>query len=228
MAHTEETLKVDLALLKELSNKRTANEASKKIVAIIGSLHDRQEFAHYHYHTFKKIISKVDTDLAKLEMALHLSDDNIRKKFAIKASISACIQSIHITHDILAYLITTILNLDLSENKITFYNVKEKLNNYKNLKKLLVDFSSHDDYKYLTSYVNHTKHRFHVEPKVTYHFTGNKHYSAQFERFSFKNKEYSEQDVDKFINREYNREAKLIIMIENELISILESNEIVQ
>ena len=228
MANHEENLKVNLALLKELANKKTAIEASKKIESIIESLHDRQEFAHYHYHAFKNMMSKVNTDLAKIEMAFSMNDDDRRNKIAIKANISACIQSIHITHDILAYLITTILNLDLSENKITFYNVKEKLNNYKNLKKLLVDFSSHDDYKYLTSYVNHTKHRFHVEPKVTYHFTGNKHYSAQFERFSFKNKEYSEQDVDKFINREYNREAKLIIMIENELISILESNEIVQ
>ncbi len=38
-----------------------------------------------------------------------------------------------------------------------------------------------------------------------------------------KNNDYKEMDIDTFIKKEYEREAKLIIEIENELISILEN-----
>ncbi len=214
-------LEVNLKVLKELVCKKVSIESSKKINAIIESLHDRQDYARYHYQTYRSIIEKVDNDLLKFKLALQIEDADKKDMIAIKANITSCIQSIHITHDILAYLISTILSLNLNESKITFNNVLKKVNDYKNLKNLLDEFSSHNDYKYLVSYVNHTKHRFHIEPKITYYFTVNKDYIAEFEEFDFKGNKYEKQNIEEFLLREFNREQKLIIEIENELINIL-------
>lgn len=225
MTDKENNLTVNLALLKELANRNIRHNVSKKIESIVESLYDRQDYAHYHYHTFKNIISKVDTDLAKFKMAFNMSDDDIRNKTAIQANIFACMQSIHITHDILAYLIATILNLELSEREITFQKVQKKVNIFENLKNLMNAFSNHDDYRYLISYVNHAKHRYHIEPKITYYFVGEKHHTAEFEEFEFKGNQYQKQNVEEFLFREYNREQKLILQIENELINILQIDQ---
>ncbi len=45
---------------------------------------------------------------------------------------------------------------------------------------------------------------------------------CKFYAFSFHDTDYTEQNVDEFLISEFNREFKLILQIENELISILE------
>lgn len=225
MTTQEENLKVDLILLRELANKKHDDNISKKIEAIIESLHARQDFARYHYNLFKNTISNINTDLLKLKSAFKADDEAKKNDTTIKANILACIHSIHITHDILAYLIATVLSLDLSEREITFQKVQGKVDDFKNLKNLLSEFSDSGDYKYLTSYVNHSKHRYHIEPQITWHFTDNKHYNVQFNSFLFKGTKYPSCDVEEFLNREYNRESRLIIKIENELINILKSEQ---
>ncbi len=216
-------LEVNLKVLKEFSSKKVSIESSKKINAIIESLHDRQDYARYHYQTYRSIIEKVDNDLLKFKLALQIEDADKKDMIAIKANITSCIQSIHITHDILAYLISTILSLNLNESKITFNNVLEKVNDYKNLKNLLYEFSNEPDYEYLISYVNHTKHRYHIESNLKFHFTNENHFTATIEAFTFDRKKcWLKRDVDDFIIHEYNREQNLILQIENELTNILE------
>ena len=224
MPNKENNLTVNLALLKELINQKNGNVESKKIEAIIESLHDRQDFARYHYNLFKNTISNVETDSSKLKMAFGTNYDARKNKITIKANILACIHSIHITHDILAYLIVAALKIDLSAREISFQKVQEKINGFVNLKNQMNQFSNHDDYKYLTSYINHSKHRYHIEPQMTWHFVGDKHYTVQFSGFVFKGNNYPPCDAEEFLIREYDRESRLIVKIENELINILGQN----
>jgi len=220
-----QNMKANLLQLKELANKKVTSAISKKIELIIESLHDRQDFARYHFYEYKDVMHTLNNDKLKIEQALQINNKNKKDAIAIKANITACMQNIHITHDILAYLIATVLNLDLNEREISFVKVKEKSSSFINLKKLLEDFSGHNDYKYLISYSNHTKHRFHIDSKLTFHFTQDKHYTAIFEKFSFKGNSYTEQAIESFLVREFNREQKLIIAIENELINILQMQD---
>lgn len=219
MPHNNLKLKVDLAKLKSLVEQTKVD----KIEKIIESLHERQDYTRYHYHSFKNILDTVNTDLSKFKLALQIDNVDKQNMLAIKANILACIQSLHVTHDILAFLIATVLDLGLDEREITFYNVEKKCNKFQDLTNLLNEFSNHEDYKYLVSYVNHSKHRFHIDPKFIFHFTGGNHFTATFEAFSFKNYDYESKEIDSFINEEYNREQALILQIENELINILES-----
>ncbi len=225
MTQNDAGMKVDLAKLKSFARQTVIKSEADKIDKTIESLHDRQEYARYHYHTYKNIISKVDNDLSKIKLALKIEDADWKDTIAIKANITSCIQSIHITHDILAYLIAKVLQLEINENKIYLGTVRDNIKTYTNLKKLLQAFTEYSDYNYLTSYVNHNKHRFHIDSKLMFHFTGNKHFTASFEAFNYKGKSYEMQEIDAFILREYNREQKLILEVENELINILEAQQ---
>jgi len=149
-------------------------------------------------------------------------------------------QNMHIIHDILGYLIYKVLNLNINDRQgkeisnIYLSRVVNHIqslndNRYKHLLNLLFQLIQKNEnkknsyFKYLCDFVNHSKHCFIVEQKTNIQICPTIEKNYLFEKFSHKEISHEEMDAIFFINTEYNREAKLIIQIENELINILES-----
>lgn len=223
-------MKADLNKLKELSKN---NKNFEEIVQTIESLHDRQDYARYHYQEYLKL-SNTNENVESILLAISMENEFIKRRLAIKANIIACIHNMHIIHDYLGYLIFYTLNLEI-KRKIDFYKVLDYLKSlkdyrYKTLLSLLFEFTCEDEntqfspFKYLCDISNHSKHKFIIESKATTNFDNRKsNRNSKFVGFTQRNNAYKEMDIDIFIKKEYEREAKLIIEIENELISISEN-----
>lgn len=223
-------MKADLNKLKELSKN---NKNFEEIVQTIESLHDRQDYARYHYQEYLKL-SNTNENVESILLAISMENEFIKRRLAIKANIMACIHNMHIIHDYLGYLIFYTLNLEI-KRKIDFYKVLDYLKSlkdyrYKTLLSLLFEFTCEDEntqfspFKYLCDISNHSKHKFIIESKATTNFDNRKsNRNSKFVGFTQRNNAYKEMDIDIFIKKEYEREAKLIIEIENELISISEN-----
>lgn len=218
---------VNLDTLRQLSHK---SRNTININQIIESLHDRQDYAKYHFKEFK-ILSSYNNQSELIISCLSMDTESIDKRLAIKANIMACIQSMHITHDLLAQLIFNVLVLTINGN-ITLYQIityLESLRNgkYSKLLELLIKLAGKDVKNkhlyigYVSAIVNHSKHTYTIEPKTKTYFYPNVHKRFYFKEFNYKGFLYKEIDAEFLINSEYNREAKLIIEIENELINIL-------
>lgn len=207
------------------------NRNIAKINKIIESLHDRQDYARYHFKEFQRL--SIHTDKSELIMVAISEDNKMKeKRLGLKANIMACIQSIHITHDLLSQLISKILELEIIDRRISFYEVVKKLSNLENIKyKILLELliklrgekvkEKISYFDYITAIVNHSKHTFTIEPAFKTTFFSEVHRICYFAEFTYKGNLYPEIDAEFLINSEYIRESKLIIEIENELISIL-------
>ncbi len=218
----------DLVRLRELAKRVLNTDGYEKVKLSIDSLSGRLEYAKYHYQQYKKLIDNKTDIVHKMKFMFSLDNSEQSEKIAIKANIIACMQNMHILHDILGYLICFSLNLQFDkERQINFSNVKNKIdsskkNEYKNLLILLEIFSSNSDYKYLEDNVNHSKHKFQISPNLFIDMRQDECIHCEFTSFTHNENFYDKRDVDNFLNVEFNRELNLIIEIENELIKILE------
>lgn len=211
------------------------NQHFEIIKKIIDGLHNRQEYAIYHYHEYKKITESIETLSEVFRLALLLDENSYSKQVALKANIMACLHNMHITHDLLGQLIDKVLNLNI-KGKIYLQTVINHLTintnlQYANLVTLLHKFAgptiekAHPFFQYLADIVNHSKHQYTIEPIFKTNLQGQATRSCCFNSFKKGKNSYEEMDSDFFINTEYNREAKLIIQIENELINILQKEQ---
>lgn len=219
----------------DLKKMRELCANNKEISQIIESLHDKQEYCIYHYLEYKKITESFDTPIKAYKFIFGIDEDSYPKQIALKANIMACLHNMHITHDLLGQLICRALNLSISEDKVCLRSVIRYLNEqnddrYSSLVNLLNQLAgktkneTHQYLQYLEDIVNHSKHRYTIEPKFkTYDLKRPQERSCYFEAFTKDGRSHKKMDAIFFINTEYNREAKLIIQIENELISILEN-----
>lgn len=216
-------MEVDLEKLRELC---TNNKNLEVISKTIESLHDRQDYARYHFHEFKRLSNNKKSDIEALQLASSLDEEYIKYRIAMKSNIVACMQNMHIIHDLLGWLIFKVLDLNIS-NKVSLYIVKKHLkcldeNKYENLLKLLIHLVENEEFQYLCDLVNHSKHKYTIEPKFKTNFTGKIERVCYCDEFSQAGNSHEKKDIELFIIVEYAREAKLIIQIENELIKILE------
>ncbi|MDD4884040.1 hypothetical protein [Sulfuricurvum sp.] len=212
----------DLKKLKELCGN------NKLISQIIESLHNRQDYAIYHCREYEKITELVNTS----DKAIRFFLSNDVEIIALKANIMACLHNMHITHDLLGQLICRTLNLKIQGQvylrKVVTHLNEQQDDRYRDLVNLLNLLAGSTNIKaplyfqYLVDIVNHSKHRFTIEPKCKTNLQGQVTWSCYFEAFTKDGRSHNEMDAIFFINTEYNREAKLIIQIENELINILE------
>ena len=220
----------DLNKLRELCDNK------KEISQIIESLHDKQEYCIYHYLEYKKITESFDTSLKAIKFVFGLDEDTYAKQIALKSNIMACLHNMHITHDLLGQLIYRTLNLAIPEDKVYLRTVIRHLHEqnddrYINLVNLLNQLAgktkneAHQYLQYLEDIVNHSKHRYTIEPKFKTNLKRPIERSCYFEAFEKDGRSHKEMDAIFFINTEYNREAKLIMQIENELINILENGK---
>jgi hypothetical protein len=212
---------LDIKKLYVLIEKKYGKGVCKKAKESINSLVKRQEFARYHYIEYKKILNSKDSISKNIDLIFDDYADNIK----IEANVVACMQNMHSAFDILGHVIYYAFNLGASEktkiqeDKIYIKSIRGKLED-EQLKNLLKELIEHDDYKYLEAIVNHSKHRYLINHDLT--IAGNTT-TYFFDAFEYKEINYKKCVVNDFIEREYNREVRLIMQIENELINILEA-----
>ncbi|QHG91075.1 hypothetical protein CVO_04115 [Sulfurimonas sp. CVO] len=204
-------------LIEEKHGKKICEMAKESI----NSLVKRREFASFHFNEYRKILDSKDTISKKIDLIFDDYADNLK----IEANVIACMQNMHSAFDILGHVIYYAFNLGASEktkileNKIYIKSIRGKLED-EQLKNLLKALIEHDDYKYLEAIVNHSKHRYLINHDLT--IAGNTA-TYFFDSFKYGEKYYEKCVVNDFIEREYNREVRLIMQIENELINILEA-----
>lgn len=198
-------MECNLDLFRELIKKKYKDNQDD-IIKTLDSLDDRVVFTRYHYYSYKEDVGE--------NWLMHS-----------RANIVAFMQNLHASHDILGHLIYFLLDLKFGDTSyITLYKVIEKIDKskYPNLLNLLIDLTEHDDFKYLNAYTNHSKHRHIVNPLFNLGISNIKEFGFSFDAFEYKNKKYCRRKVDDFLINEYNRESKLIIQIQNELIELLQ------
>ena len=226
-AYDETVVSANLEQLRSLAQKNISQERYKDLRLIIGSLVDRQEYAKYHYREYRRIVDKKN-DVHK-QVALILSDnkEDYWDQVGIKSNIIACMQHLHTVHDILAHLIAYALDLKYdNERNITLKNVCHRIQtdtDFVDLGNLLVDLVDNDNFDYLVANVNHSKHKYNIEPSITVAPQEALPIKCDFSQFSHHNAKYPKKNADEFIQEEFNRELRIIIQIENELIQILET-----
>ncbi len=193
---------------------------------IINSLIDRQEYARYHYGEYRRIIDSKNNIYKQMTLIIAEGNKDYWDKVGISANALACIQNLHVVHDILAHLITYALDLKFKDERhITLKNVHSKIQehiDYSSIDTLLVDLIENDNFNYMVANVNHSKHKYNIEPSITVSPMEEPSVACSFSQFNFHGKDYPKKDTDTFFKTEFNRELKLILHIENELIRILE------
>lgn len=229
-------MEVDLQKLKSLC----INNINLEIISkIIDSLHDRQDYARYHYKEYERLLDEKKSAAEVIMLAISPDQQYELHRIAMKANIISCIQNMHIIHDLLGFLILKVLDLKIVKNGKEVKNIylrtvineltSSKDNRYTSLLNLLIQLGGKDVknqplyFDYLCEIVNHSKHKYTIEPKFNTNL-GKIERICYFDSFTH-NKLHEKMDAIFFINTEYNREAKLIIEIENELITILENDK---
>lgn len=224
----ENTISVDLVKLRNLVQTNIGEDRYSDFKLVINSLIDRQEYSKYHYREYRRIIDSKNS--IHKQMNLIISDDSkdYWDKAGIRANALACIQNLHVVHDILAHLITYALDLKFKdERRISLKNVHSRIQekiDYVSIDKLLVELIENDNFKYMVANVNHSKHKYNIEPSITVSPQQEPSVTCSFSQFTFHGIEYPEKDTDTFFKTEFSRELKLILHIENELIDILNRN----
>ncbi len=222
------TISVDLVKLRSLVQTNMSEDRYGDFKLILNSLIDRQEYAKYHYREYRRIIDSKNNIYKQMTLVIAENNNDYWDKIGIRANALACIQNLHVVHDILAHLITYALDLKFKdERRITLKNVHSKIQentDYSSIDNLLVDLIENDNFKYMVANVNHSKHKYNIEPSITVSPQKEPSVTCSFSQFSFHGIVYPEKDTDNFFKTEFNRELKLILYIENELIDILNRN----
>lgn len=201
----------------------------------LASLHDRQFFAGYHYHEFRRLLHEgVDSKLPELhilQIMLPASSEalvsiaTLRKHVA--ANVLACVQSLHALADTLAYAVAYACGLNLgpaaiAERRISLGAVATALNNragFGNVASILLNVKSHPDFEYLAALVNHSKHRSIVEPRLHVDATAKEHtpYALRFRGFNYDGRLFERRDVESLLEPLYSWLSYRIVDCGNEL-----------
>ena len=197
------------------------------------SIIDRKFYARFHFQEGMRLLKKFlnNKDDQNILIMLILNADReqyeefyLRCKQA-KAHVVACMQSMHALSDTLGHAVyfATGQNLDakirLKSREITLKNVYKALmkldptaTEIEGLTRQLIE---HSDYQYLADVVNHSKHRRIIEIpfSVSISESANLPYGLQLEVFEHDGKVYQREWVEPFLEREYNRQADLVIQV---------------
>lgn len=200
------------------------------------SLAERQIFASYHFHEYKRILHQhIGSRLGKkhileLTLSLNTSDryriDNALNQAA--ANVIACLQSLHCLLDTLAHVIyfSSGLNLmpdALSGREISSNRVTSRLRNRSNFSRVLDTFdaiSRHQLVKHLSALVNHSKHRSVIRPSLNVDGSA---YTLVFPEFVYDTKTYQAVDTERFMEQVYEVFSPKVVECGNHLNSVLEA-----
>ncbi len=199
------------------------------------SLVDRQIYAGYHYHEYKRLLREnIDSKLPEkhiLELTLP-RDPEYQHEFTtmlkrVGAHVVACVQSLHCLADTLAHAVcySKGLNLpptSLAERRISMKSVMSVISSaegfgtvHRELKK--IDESA--EFTYISALVNHSKHRSIVEPVLNVGFLDEPGppYQVKFARFNYDGKEYDKRDIEQVLEPTYSMLSNIIVDCGNSL-----------
>jgi hypothetical protein len=188
------------------------------VVPSIDSIAQRQNFAAYHYHEY---ISLHEQLLQRLTLTLIIREDEdyaLVDKMA--ANILACLQNMHAIHDTLGHVIYYALKLKIGDGFYLSHVQNAVSTPCPDLYQLLDTLTKHEDYTYLNSLMNRSKHTAIVLPYCRKSFV-NGFSSVILPMFEYRKKLYSEKNAKDFLNSLYSRESYLIVKIGQEINKLL-------
>lgn len=222
----------DIAKFRELAKDRLAPSKFKEIVLPLISIPWKVSICHYHreeYHRLSKEPLTVEKLHPKVEMVgkiLHQAAKTSAGKrisielFMAEAHMIAFAQSLHSTADILAHIIFYCLGLEqysFPKEKISLYNIQKWMEE-KNFSSKILDpiktLKDAEEYKYLSAYVNTTKHKSLILSNLKVNFSETeKQHGLSISEFIYKEHLYLQRWADDFIDIDFKRLSDLLIEI---------------
>lgn len=200
------------------------------------SIHDRQQFAGYHFREFKRLItSRFPPDrtlVQELDLLYRLQDDawtNHVLEFEASAHVAACLHSIQCVSDTLGLVIYTALGPQIPEleklgERYSYLSkvrsALQRTRRYPKLSASLEKLCDAEDFVYLNDVVNHSKHRrlISLQPIVKPSQTGDLiELELTLPPFEHDGKLYQSRDVNAFLNGEYGRQSHLVVEVGEQL-----------
>jgi len=198
----------------------------------LDSVADRQFYARFHFQEGMRLLGEFlenRDDQSSLIMLIVGTDREQYEEFYIRrkqaeAHVVACMQSMHALSDTLGHVLyfATGQNLDpqtrLDPRRVSIFLAQAALKldsaaaGVEALTKQLID---HPDYRYLVDVVNHSKHRSVIGTSFTVSMIegADRAYGLELKAFQHQGRVYPKQWADSILEREYGRQAALIIQI---------------
>lgn len=183
----------------------------------LASLAERQTYASYHYHEYRRVLhvtfdSQIESQ-SLLEIALpHMLQDrwNINHPLTqASAHVMACIQSLHASLDTMAHAVYYALGMNLApnalrEHDVSLHRVIKALEGNvaaQNVLAHLTELQRSPILKHLSALVNHSKHRRVLHPSfsVDLRDPDKETYKLEFPEFSHNNASYPSIGADKLL-----------------------------
>ncbi len=210
------------------------NEQLELLSPCLKTIGDKGFYVFYHYNEVEKLIDKelkeIEPDNHELLQLRLREDSKSYKEVCIvlkktEAHIIACLQSLHSLSDVMAHAIYYATKMGnnpltrLNDWKITAYNVLDKFRLVPGTDSLKIKCDSlinNDEFKYLASIVNCSKHRNLITTRFWINLDQNKEYGMQnleFTEFIFNERTHDQKRVAEFIKNEYSRIKPLVVEI---------------
>ena len=220
------------------------SEQVEKTKIYTSSFNRKLTFTRFHAEEIRRIYEEFLTKnkISKIPLITHKillsagdpknNRDFYETIFMIEANIIAYAQAFHSLADILSHIIfygLGIENYNCSFNKesISIKKVKDFINEYlySDLINIQVDnLINCNEFKYLESFVNTTKHRSLVETKHSIEFTNPEKYGVKIYPFNYKGTKYQKKWSEDFITKDFEIVLDRLISIGNSINNCLENN----
>ena len=224
----------NLAALKNAVQQQHGHEQEKALTPSLNSVVQRGGFAKYHYLEAKRLLEAATAAHAEpgQMMMLILGDDTAsaafqQARFQAAAHITACIQNMHATADILAHAVYFALGMNLNPSLVLKPRQISIGNVMKNvpvgpIHKQLTELVDHGGFRYLSALNNHSKHRSIVDIPFSLDLTATPNPPGlKFAAFEYENDQFPDCWAMPTLDAEYARQSKLIIGIGQSLNSTL-------
>jgi hypothetical protein len=224
----------NLAALRDAVELQYGRDQKEVFNPSLNSVVQRGAFAKYHYVEAKRLLTAATADHAEpgeMMMLLFGGDEASvafnQARFQAAAHITACVQNMHATADILAHTVYFALGMNLDPST---YLKPRQIGIAQIIKSLpigpihqqlnaLVD---HDGFRYLSALNNHSKHRSIVETSYSLDLTPNPvPPGLKFAKFEYESQVFPDCWAMPTLDEEYSRQSELIIGIGQSLNSTL-------
>lgn len=222
----------DLASLRSRVEFLYGENQRKLLSPCLESIVVREYYARFHYQEGKKLVYEFLSTREEVKNLARLvfggsNDEQVefhRRCMCAEAHVVACLQSIHSAYDIMGHVVYYSLGMNknpnqlISEHKIGIKNVYNKIYNiveYHNIVVEIDKYINNDNYKYLSSIVNHSKHRSIINLCFTVDICdGEKDlYKFNFNEFTYNGHIFNPRCAYTFIDEEYGRCSSQIVTI---------------
>lgn len=216
----------NLAALRDAVQERYGREQKDALNAPLNSVIQRGAFAKYHYVEAKRLLEAATAAHAEPGdmMMLILGGDTAsaafqQARFQAAAHITACVQNMHATADILAHTVyfALAMNLDpalsLKPRQIGMAQIIKKVT-VGPIHQQLSALVDHEGFRYLSALNNHSKHRSIVDIPFSLDLTSTPVPSGlKFAAFEYDDEVFPDRWAMPTLDEEYGRQSKLIIGI---------------